>query len=39
LELEIKKIETPIQKIATTVKMEQYLFIINGVKVAVSGKV
>jgi transposase len=38
LELENKKVESPIQKVATTVKMEQYNFIINGVMVTVSGK-
>ncbi len=38
LELENKKAEAPIQKVATPVKMEQYNFIINGVTVTVSGK-
>jgi transposase len=38
LELENTKIEAPIQKVAVSVKMEQYNFIINGVKVTVSGK-
>ncbi|MEY3965061.1 MAG: hypothetical protein RL263_230 [Bacteroidota bacterium] len=38
LELENKKVESPIQKVATTVKMEQYNFIINGVMVTFSGK-
>jgi len=38
LELETKKTEAPIQKVAVSVKMEQYHFIINGVKVTVSGK-
>ena len=36
--LESKKVESPIQKVTTSVKMEQYHFIINGVKVTVSGK-
>lgn len=38
LELENKNVEATIQKVATSVKMEQYNFIINGVKVTVSGK-
>ena len=38
LELENKKVESPIQKVTTSVIMEQYHFIINGVKVTVSGK-
>jgi len=38
LELENKKVESPIQKVTTSVKMEQYHFIINGVKVTVSGE-
>ena len=38
LELENIKAATPVQKVATTVKMEQYNFIINGVTVTVSGK-
>jgi transposase len=38
LELENIKVEAPIQKVAASVKMEQYNFIINGVKVTVSGK-
>ena len=38
LELENKNVELPIQKVTTSVKMEQYHFIINGVKVTVSGK-
>jgi transposase len=38
LELENKKVQAPVQKISTSVKMEQYHFIINGVKVTVSGK-
>jgi transposase len=33
-----QKLESPIQKVTTSVKMEQYHFIINGVKVTVSGK-
>ena len=36
--LENIKVESPIQKVTTSVKMEQYHFIINGVKVTVSGK-
>ncbi|MFM1858014.1 MAG: hypothetical protein RLZ05_1074 [Bacteroidota bacterium] len=38
LELENNKVESPIKKVTTSVKMEQYHFIINGVKVTVSGK-
>ncbi len=38
LELENKKVESPIQKVTTSVKMEQYDFVINGVRVTVSGK-
>jgi transposase len=38
LELENKKVESPIQKVTTTVKMEQYDFVINGVRVTVSVK-
>ena len=38
LELENKKVQAPVQKVSTSVKMEQYHFIINGVKVTVSGK-
>ena len=38
LELENKKVESPIQKVTTTVKMGQYDFVINGVRVTVSGK-
>jgi transposase len=38
LELENKKVESPIQKVTTTVKMEQYDFVINGVRITVSGK-
>jgi len=38
LELENTKVESPIQKVATSVKMEQYDFVINGVRVTVSGK-
>jgi transposase len=38
LELENKKVESPFQKVTTSVKMEQYHFVINGVKVTVSGK-
>ena len=38
IELENIKVESPIQKVNTSVKMEQYHFIINGVKVTVSGK-
>lgn len=38
LEVETKKVGAPIQKVAASVKMEQYNFIINGVKVSVSGK-
>lgn len=36
--VESKKVEAPIQKVAASVKMEQYNFIINGVTVTVSGK-
>jgi transposase len=38
LELENIKIESPIQKVTTSAKMEQYDFVINGVRVTVSGK-
>jgi hypothetical protein len=38
LELENKIEVSPTQKIPATVKMEQYDFIINGVRVTVSGK-
>ena len=38
LELENKKAEAHVQKVAAAVKMEQYNFIINGVTVTVSGK-
>ncbi len=38
LELENSKVESPIKKVPTYEKMEQYNFIINGVKVTVSGK-
>ena len=38
LELENTKVESHIQKVATSVKMGQYDFVINGVRVTVSGK-
>ena len=38
LKVESKKLEAPVQKVAASVKMEQYNFIINGVTVTVSGK-
>ncbi len=38
LELENSKVESLIQKVATSVKMDQYDFVINGVRVTVSGK-
>ncbi len=36
--LENIKVESPIQKVTNSVKMEQYDFVINGVRVTVSGK-
>ena len=38
LEFEDKKTEATVQKVPTSVKMERYNFIINGVKVTVSGR-